>query len=137
LYNEAYPNSFVGIQLNFPIFQGGKRIQQIRISQLQLTRIDWGMAALKDSIASQFAQALAVYKGMLNNYFTVKENLGLAKEVYEVIQLQYKQGIKTYLDVIIAESDLRASELNYTNALFEVLSSRIDVQRALGILPLN
>ena len=27
LYNQNYPNSLVGIQLSFPIFQGGKRLQ--------------------------------------------------------------------------------------------------------------
>ena len=67
----------------------------------------------------------------------LKENRSLAKEVYEVIQLQYKQGIKTYLEVILAESDLRNAELNYSNALFEVLSSKTDVQRALGTVATN
>jgi outer membrane protein TolC len=48
--------------------------------------------------------------------------------------LQYTSGIKTYLDVIIAEADLRTAELNYYNALYQLLQSKIDVQQALGTI---
>ena len=58
-----------------------------------------------------------------------RENIDLAEDVYNTIQLQYRSGIKTYLDVIIAESDLRSTQVNYLNALYQVLSSKLDVQR--------
>ena len=64
----------------------------------------------------------------------LKENVSLAKDVYHVVSLQYREGIKIYLDVIVAQSDLRTAELNYYNALFQVLSSKIDLQKALGTL---
>jgi outer membrane protein TolC len=48
--------------------------------------------------------------------------------------MQYRAGIKTYLEVVVAETDLRAAQINYINALFNVLSSKIDVERALGII---
>jgi outer membrane protein TolC len=75
---------------------------------------------------------MASYKSNLNNYHLLKINLGLAREVYNTIQLQYRSGIKTYLDVITAESDLRTTQVNYYNALYQVLSSKLDVQKALG-----
>ena len=77
---------------------------------------------------------MALYKGNLANYEALKENVQLASEVYNVIRLQYQQGIKTYLDVIIAESDLRSSQLNFYAALYQLLQSKIDVQKALGTL---
>jgi outer membrane protein TolC len=70
----------------------------------------------------------------MNNYLVLKENMDLANDVYNIIDLQYKEGIKTYLEVIVAQSDLRTAQLNYFNALFEVLSSKIDVDRALGLI---
>lgn len=59
-------------------------------------------------------------------------NKSLASEVYDVIQLQYRSGVKAYLDVITAESDLRTAQINYYNALYQVLSSKIDVAQSLG-----
>jgi outer membrane protein len=75
---------------------------------------------------------LSSYKSNLANYLAQKENVELAKEVYDVIQLQYRNGVRTYLDVTIAESDLRTTRINYFNALYQVLASKMDVQRALG-----
>ncbi len=60
--------------------------------------------------------------------------MDLAREVYNIIQLQYRSGIKTYLDVVVANNDLFSAQVNYTNAIFQVLSDRIDVERALGTL---
>lgn len=132
LYGSSYNNSYAGVSVSFPIFQGFKRIQQIRSAELQLERVDWNFTSLKDSIITENTQAVASYKANLNNYNILKENLEIAREVYGTIQLQYKAGIKTYLDVIIAENDLRTSQVNYTNALYDVLSSKVDVQRARG-----
>jgi len=75
-----------------------------------------------------------LYKGNLANYSALKENVQLAIEVYNVIRLQYQQGIKTYLDVIVAESDLRTSQINLYTATYELLVSKIDLQKALGTL---
>jgi outer membrane protein TolC len=46
--------------------------------------------------------------------------------------MQYLNGIKTYIEVITAETDLRISQINYYNALYQVLASKIDVQKAQG-----
>lgn len=132
LYADNFPNSFAGVQLSFPIFQGTKRTQNIRIAELQLTRLDWDMVNLQNTISTQYAQALATYKSDLNNYYVLRENLGLAREVFNTIELQYRSGIKAYLELITAETDLRTAQSNYSDALYQALSSKLDVQKALG-----
>jgi len=134
LYNQNYPNSFAGISLAFPIFQGGKRVQQIRQATLQLKRVDYDIISLQNNISAAYTQAIAAYKGYFTYYYILKDNLAIATEVYNTIQLQYKSGIKTYLDVIFAETDLRSAQVNYTNALYQVISSKLDVQKELGTI---
>jgi len=134
LYNNNYPNSYAGLSLAFPIFQGTKRTQEVRIAQLQLERLEYNFTSAKDSISTEYIQALSSYKANLSNYFEQKENLELARQVYDVIRLQYRAGIKTYLEVITANNDLFGAQINYTNALYQVLSNKIDVERALGTL---
>ncbi len=131
-YSNGFGNSNLGITLAMPIFQGNKRVIQIRQAELQYKRVDWDIVLLKSHVNAQYAQAIAVYKGNLSNYYSQKENVVLADDVYKTLDLQYRSGIKTYLDVIIAESDLRTTQLNYYNALFQLLQSKIDVQKALG-----
>lgn len=134
LYTQNFPYSYAGIQMSIPIFQGTKRTQNIRIAELQVKRVDWDIASLKNNINAQYAQVLASYKGYLGDYYALKENVDLARDVYNTLELQYRAGIKTYLDVITAETDLRNAQSNYTNALYQVLSSKLDVQKALGTI---
>jgi outer membrane protein len=134
LYNSSFTNSFAALSLAWPIFQGGKRKYDISASRWQLKNIDWSMELLRNSINAEYAQAIASYKSNLINFNAIKENLVLAQEVYDVIHLQYRSGIKTYLEVITAETDLRTARINYFNALNQVLASKVDVQRSLGLI---
>ncbi|MFY0254907.1 TolC family protein [Chitinophaga sp. 30R24] len=137
LYSTDYPNSLLGLKLSLPIFQGGKRVHNIKIATLQLQRTQWDFAALESQINSQYVQAMSTYKSNYNDYLTLKDNVQMAKDVYDMLQLQYKEGIKTYLDVLIAETDLRSAQLNFYNSMYQVLSSKIDLEKALGTLTVN
>jgi outer membrane protein len=132
IYEKGFPNSYAGLLLSVPIFQGGKRMQQIKQARFQLLQVDNDMRNLENSINTEYAQALATYKTHLFNFLSQKENVALAKEVYEIIQLQYRAGVKTYLEVTNAETDLRFAQINLFNSLYQVLSSKIEVQQALG-----
>ena len=132
LYRTPLAYSYVGLSLTFPIFQGGKRAFAIRQQKLQLERIDYSIQNLQNSVNAEHAQAVANYKSYLVRYEALRENLSLAQEVYDVINLQYKSGVKTYLEVVTAETDLRNAKINYYNGLYQVLSAKMDLQKALG-----
>jgi len=137
LYDQSYPSSVVGLKLRIPIFLGTKRTQEIRKSQLLEKRIDLDLENTKNQINSQYEQAMATYKAGLNDWRTANDNVNLSKSVYNTIKLQYDEGIKSYLDLMTAETDLRTSQLNYLNALYSLLSAKLDVQQALGTITVN
>jgi len=134
LYSNDYPTLYAGVTLSFPIFTGTKRLQNLSKARLQVDRADLDIVNSQNTINTEYVQALSDYKSNYTNWQLLNQNVDLAKDVYKVVSLQYREGIKTYLDVIIAQSDLRTAELNYYNALFQLLSSKIDLEKALGIL---
>ncbi|MGZ3757365.1 MAG: TolC family protein [Mucilaginibacter sp.] len=134
LYSQSYPSSYAGLTLNIPIFQGTKRLQNLSKARLQVERTDLDIVNSQNTISTEYVQALASYKSNYTNWQVLKQNVDLAKDVYKVVSLQYREGIKVYLDVIVAQSDLRTAELNYYNALFQLLSSKIDLEKSLGVL---
>ena len=77
------------------------------------------------------------YSVYLDNINLLYVALTRAKDVFRIVSLQYKQGIVTYLNLIVAESNLITAEIGYTDALFELLSSKIDVEKAIGEISLN
>jgi len=132
LYQKRYPYSYIGATFTFPLFQGGKRVVKIQEQKWALRRINWDVTNLKNNLNAEYTRAMSSYKGNLATYLALKDNVVLAQEVYDVIQLQYKNGVKTYLEVTTAEADLRTARINYFNALYQVLASKVDIKKALG-----
>ncbi len=137
LYNTAYPSVYAGLTVTIPIFTGTKRLQNLSRARLEVDRANLDLVNSQNTINTEYVQALADYKSNYSNWQLLRQNVDLANDVYKVVDVQYREGIKTYLDVIEAQSDLRTAELNYYNALFQVLSSKVDLQKALGIITPN
>ncbi len=137
LYRSDFPNSSVGLRLSFPIFKGTKRIQQVKRANLQYQEMALDTLNMKSRMTTEYEQSMASYKSNLKAYEAALENAQIASEVYSTVRLQYNQGIKTYLEVIVSETDLRTSRINQLNALYRLLSSKIDVENALGNISVN
>ncbi len=134
LYKEYYPNSLIGVTLSVPIFDGLKRKRQTNLAKLNLKRTEWDFLDLENNVNAEYVQAMSIYKSNLENLRFLKINKDEAEEVYNVIKLQYNEGVKTYLDVTTAQTDLLTAQISFYNALFQVLSSRIDVQKSIGAI---
>jgi len=132
LYGTRYPYSYVGATLSIPLFQGGRRLAKVQEEKWVSSRLDLSLTNLENNLNTAYARAMASYKSNLAMYLAHKENVELAQEVYDIIQLQYTNGVKSYLDVTTSESELRTTRINYFNALYLVLASKVDVQNALG-----
>lgn len=132
LYNKSFPNSAIGLTIGLPIFQGTKRMQNIRKARLGYERLSLDTLRLRDQISSEYVQAMAGYKSYLAAYRETLKNVDIAREVYNTIRLQYSQGIKAYIEVIVSEADLMSARINNLNALYTLMFSKLDVERALG-----
>lgn len=132
LYSTSYPTSYFGVQLNVPLFTGFRRWENVHKSKLLEKRVDLDDVNLHLQIYSEYEQAMANYKSNLFNLHAMGDNVSMGREVYDIVKLQYREGIKAYLDVIVAESDLESAEINYLNALFQLLSSKVDLEKAMG-----
>ena len=135
LYAQRFPNSYAGLQAILPIFTGFRRTQNLLRARLQDNRLDEDINSTRNKINAEYATALASYKSYFSDYLIGKRNLDLAQQVYKVVDLQYREGIKAYIDLLIAQTTLRTSQLNYYTSLFQVLGSKVELQRTLGILP--
>jgi outer membrane protein TolC len=132
LYKSKYPYVYGGATFTMPIFQGNKRNYRVQEQKYALKRADLELSKLRNNLNTEYTRSLAAYKSSLATYQALKDNVVLAKEVYDVIQLQYSNGVRPYLDVTVAETDLQTARINYFNALYSVLASKMDVLRAKG-----
>ncbi|GAB4419144.1 MAG: TolC family protein [Bacteroidia bacterium] len=127
-----FPISVVGLQLSIPIFDGFRKQAQMAQSQLELRKIQNQYALLESSIQLELKTA---HLNLLNAYNSLeanRSNVALAREVAEVSQIKYKEGVGSSLEVNDAETQLKLSETNYLNSLFEYLMARADLSKAKG-----
>ena len=137
LYKNGNQNSIFGLTLSLPLFQGMSRLQNLSKAKLQYQRLQHGLDYLKSEINSEYTLAFSTYISNLNEMKIAKKNISVAKHIFNTVKLQYEKGIKAYLEVIVSETDLRTTELNYLNTLFRVLSSKMDLEKALGVIKIN
>lgn len=137
LFANSYPYNYVGLSLNLPIFTGFARTNNLKKARLQGNLLDWQAVSLKSEINAEYSTALANYKSNIYNMSLLKDNVQLARKTYDIVMLQYQQGVVAYLNVITAESNLITSEIGYQNALFTLLSSKIDLQKSMGLITVN
>jgi outer membrane protein len=137
LYNKTYPNSVAGLSLSFPLFEGTKRIQNLKKSRLLYDRLVLDTINMINVMNTGYTAALSSYKSNLAAYNLTKVNITIAHDVYNAVLSQYKEGIKPYLEVIISETDLRNAELNNLSSLILLMFSKIDMEEALGKISID
>ena len=125
------------MSFSLPIFTGFSRIENIHRAALEERVLDWSEVNLRSQIYAEYTSALANYKSNLYNMNLLQDNKTRAANVYRIVSLQYNQGIVSYLNIIVAESNLINAEIGYVDALFQVLSSKIDLEKATGDIPFS
>jgi outer membrane protein TolC len=135
--SNPYPYSYIGLTFNLPLFTGFRRNESIVKAKLELQQLDLKEYTMESDFYTQYQTALAGYKSNLYEMKLLKENETMAKDVYGVVTLQYRQGVVPYLNVISAETNLMSSEINYLNAMFQVLISKVNLEKSMGILSIN
>jgi outer membrane protein TolC len=136
VYNRAnwFGSSLVGVSMSVPIFDGFAKAARIQKNRVQLNQLENQRSFLKESFKSELYAA----KANLRNDLTVLEvqqaNMQLATEVYQIARIKYKEGIGSNLEVVEADAALIAAEINYLGALYDGLISKINLEKALGVL---
>lgn len=130
--DKWYSYSNFGLSLQIPLFSGLQRNYQIQQSKLSLLKVKNEKANLKQAIDFSIQQNTTTYQNALESLNSQRENLTLAQKVARITKIKYEQGVGSNIEVIDAESSLRESQVNYYNALFDAIISRIDLDKAYG-----
>lgn len=128
--DKWYSYSSVGLSLNVPIFSGLQRSNQVQQAKLELLKIQNSAISLQQSIALSIDQNTVQYKNALETLSSQQENMELASRVARVTKIKYEQGVGSNIEVVDAESSLRESQVNYYDALYEAIVSKIDLDKA-------
>ncbi len=130
--DKWYQTQSFGVTLNVPLFSGLQRTYRLKQERLTALKIENGFNSLKRGIDVEVKQSNSTYKNALRSLETQDRNMKLAEKIARITKLKYEQGVGSNLEVVDAESALREAQINYYNALYDALVSRVDLMKAYG-----
>ena len=129
-----FSSSYIGLSLNLPIFEGFRKKHGAQRKRIQISTIDNQYKLLTNNIDSEIVAARLSLENGLEKLEVQRENMNLAREVYDVTREKYREGIGSNLEVLNAENDQKEAETNYFSALYDAIIAKIDLDKALGKL---
>lgn len=129
-----FSSSMLGITLNIPIFDGFSKSARIQRNRIQLRQLENQKFYLDQNIELEIFQAKQNLANDLKVLKVQRESMALAQEVYDMSKIKYNEGVGSNLEVVEADSDLIEAEINYLSALYDGLISKVDLEKALGII---
>ena len=131
---EWFTGSYIGLNINIPIFDGFAKAANIRKSELELQQTENQIESLKQSIDNDVVQATNNYRNAVASMDLQKINMQLAESVYDQSKKKYEIGTGSTTEITNAQTDLRVAQSNYINALYNAILAKIDYEKASGIL---
>jgi outer membrane protein TolC len=129
-----FGSSLLGVSMNIPIFDGLSKSARIQKNRYTINQLENQRFYLNDNFKNEIFTAKANLKNDLNILDVQRENLTLAQEVYDIARIKYQEGVGSNLEVVDADGALIEAEINYLAALYDGLISKVDLEKALGLL---
>ena len=129
-----FETSLIGLNLNFPLFNGGARVAKINKAKLELQQVDNQMSAMKNNIDNELSQAKLNYMSSVATVNFQKKNMQLAENVYGQTKKKFEAGAGSNTEISAAQADLVTAQNNFMNALYSALIAKVDLLKASGKL---
>jgi outer membrane protein TolC len=129
---KVYPTSFIGLQLNIPVFSGFSKHYQYQAAKMNIEITKNSLSDLENNIKLEYGNYYRQYQSDMDNLKTQKENTKLAQLNYDNLKYQYDNGVQPLIEVLNAETTLLQAQDNYINAMYQALINKVDLDKSLG-----
>lgn len=126
------PYSIVGLNLSFPLFEGGARAARIRQAQVQVKQAEFQRQDLENSIAMQVELAKDNILLNVKQIASSGESVGQAERANDIMQQSFEIGAASYLELRDSELALTNSRLSYIQSIYNYLVAGAELELLLG-----
>ena len=110
-------------------FLRGKNSQKAKIA---LSQAEKSLTETQERITIEVQAAENEYQLAVENYFTSKENLALAKRIEEKNQTKYFEGVASSFELREAQLQLYSAQNNYIKAIQNVIQKKLALETLLN-----
>lgn len=126
--------SLIGGTVNLNIFDGLQRHNRIQQAKIAVQKGENNLKNIELAAEIEASISEVTYTNAYASLQTQKRNMTLAQHVFDVSQKKYEQGVGSNLEITNAQTALKEAQTNYYNAVYDMIVSKIDFQKATGTL---
>ena len=126
------PYSTAGLSLSIPIFAGGKRYNQIRQAKNQYEQVKLQVENTERQLQIAIRQSLATMETNMKSYYAAQTAVASAQKGYDITEVSYKAGRSTLIELNDAQLALTQSKLAESQAIYNFLTAKAQLEQTLG-----
>lgn len=127
-------NHILGVQASIPLFSSFQRNAMVQQAKIELEKNQNNTALLENNLRTQAAQARFTYRNAVEKYTIAGQNMKLAKNIMNNTAKKYQEGMASSMEFTQANDKYLQTQSDYINALFEVFSAKIALDKLLNEL---
>jgi len=124
----------VGLNLSFPIFDGGVKSRAIMKANIDLNNARLGYYNLERRVELEVKSAYINIRNASKKIELTERLVESARESYEAALGRYRNGLAPITEVIDAEVALTEGEINFIGSKYNFLEADASLRKAIGVL---
>jgi outer membrane protein len=128
------PSNIIGFNISIPIFSSGVRHYNHKQAKLQYQSVQNQVDFVTDQLSIQEKQLRQNLNTAIEQYEAQKENIELARRVYNNTFRKYEQGVLSGLDMTTASTNLLQVENGYLMSVLQLLDAKTALDKFLNQL---
>ena len=126
------PYAYAGLQLNIPIFAGGKRRAATREASLNLSNLKLQRENAERQLRVGIVQYLNNMQSSVKKYHASAATVDQAQRGYDISVKRYDVGRGTLVEIDNSQVALIQSELSRNQAIYNFLTAKTSLDKVLG-----
>lgn len=124
---------FITVGLNWTLWDGGLRETELRETAAKIAEAEASLKNTENKARNELAQAMIDMESAKANQVKSQEELKLARENASIVDVNFKAGAATYLEVADSNTALRQAELGALVNELNLALAEIRVAKAAGL----
>ncbi|MBE0460467.1 MAG: TolC family protein [Candidatus Aminicenantes bacterium] len=123
----------INLVMTIPIFNGFANSARAAQSMAMIREIELTQKGLEDIVKFETRQAILKIKEAMESLQSQEKNVEQATESLRIAELNYSEGLATTLDVSAAQAALSQAKTNYSQALYDYVIAKAELDKATGV----
>ena len=121
-----------GINVSIPIFSSGMRNMKVQQAKLNVEKMKLNQQQATEGLKLQYQNTFNDFQTNFASFVTNKQNMQLAKKIFDQTMIKYKEGVASAMDLNTSENQYLTTQKDYFTALNNLLAAKVKLDKLLS-----